>query len=132
MRSTALALSIMATIGIVGCSPPSNQVLVEGGTVQLVDGYYNFSLENCSRANTFIVSAHLRPGQETKREFSTSPAKPSDQGRSWFQAGTYSGESLYQVIKPCFGLCLAQIVSSHELKGCGWTLRLSLVRAGNP
>jgi hypothetical protein len=111
---------------------PANQVLVEGGTVQLVDGYYDFSLLNCRGANTFIVSAHVGPGSEIKSEFSTSPTKPSDHGHAWFQAGNYSGKSLYEVVAPCFGLCIAQISSSHELKGCGWSLRLSLVRAGNP
>ncbi len=131
MRSKLLALSIMATVGISGCSPPANQVLVEGGTVQLVDGYYNFSLLKCSGANTFIISAHVGPGSEIKHEFGTSPTKPSDQGHMWFQAGTYSGESLNEVVAPCFGLCMAQITSSHELKGCGWSLRLSLVRTGN-
>ena len=132
MKSKLLALSIVATIGIAGCSPPANQVLVEGGTVQLVDGYYLFSLVNCSKANTFIVSAHLDPGVETKSEFSTTPTDPSDQGHVWLQAGTYSGESLNQVVKPCFGLCLGQITSSHELKGCGWSFKLSLIRTGNP
>jgi hypothetical protein len=127
-----LALSIMAVIiSLAGCSPPANQVLVEGGTVQLVDGYYNYSLINCSGANTLIISAHLGNGS-INSEFSSSPTKPSDQGHGWFQAGTYSGRSLYQVVATCFGLCMAQITSSHELKGCGWSLRLRLVRAGNP
>lgn len=81
MRSMAVALSIMVMIiSLAGCSPPANQVLVEGGTVQLVDGYYTYSLHNCASANTLIISAHLGHGSEITSEFSSSPTKPSDQG----------------------------------------------------
>ena len=130
MRAVVVVLAVAAATVVAGCSPAPNAILVEGSTTQLVSGYYSVSLANCAGANTFVLTDRQGVGETSKTEISTSASRPYYQGGAWLPAGTYSGEALNEKVAPCFGLCLGQITSSHQVSGCGWSLKLNLVRAG--
>ena len=131
MQLAALALSTSAVIGLAACAPQNEGVLTQGQTVHLVDGLYAFSLANCPGSNALdLVGVGI--GGKGVTGFRSDPAKASSEGHTWLQAGTYTGNSGVQALGSCPGTCAREPTPFRMTSGCGWSLKLRLIRAGSP
>jgi hypothetical protein len=132
MRFGACALSVAATICVAGCSAQTNGVLTQGNTVRLVSGLYTYSLANCPGADALDLVGSLDVGGTSVAGFRSDPSNSTSVGRTWLQAGTYIARVGKQALGSCPGVCAPSSTTFREMNGCGWSLKLSLLRSGNP
>lgn len=105
---------------------------MKGNSVSLVGGLYAYTLANCPGSDALDLAGSLVVGGTGVVGFRSDPAHPTSTGSTWLQAGTYVAWAGNQALAACPGMCAPTSTPFRERNGCGWSLKLSLVRLGNP